>query len=75
MFQLGYSEDRDFHSTSQSMPEPSAWNTFPSEEFPLTKFKHTSMELNFSPDLLSVSRQTYSILDWLGDMGGLMDAL
>ena len=33
------------------------------------------MALGFSPDSLIVNRQTYSILDWLGDIGGLIDAL
>lgn len=28
-----------------------------------------------SPHLLLWERQTYSILDWLGDLGGLYDAL
>jgi hypothetical protein len=26
-------------------------------------------------DHLVINRQTYSLLDWLGDLGGLMDAL
>ena len=29
----------------------------------------------FSPDLHTTYRQTYSMLDWLGDLGGLLDAL
>ena len=29
----------------------------------------------FSTDLNVVERQTYSVLDWLGDLGGLFDAL
>ena len=29
----------------------------------------------FSPNSDVVNRQTYSILDWLGDMGGLLDSL
>jgi hypothetical protein len=28
-----------------------------------------------SPDKLVINRETYSLLDWLGDLGGLMDAL
>ena len=28
-----------------------------------------------SADKLVVNRQTYSLLDWLGDLGGLFDAL
>ena len=33
------------------------------------------MEINFSPDNNIINRQTYSLLDWLGDLGGLLDAL
>ena len=33
------------------------------------------MEINFSPDTAIINRQTYSLLDWLGDLGGLFDAL
>jgi len=33
------------------------------------------MEIILHPDKLVVNRQTYSLLDWLGDMGGLFDAL
>ena len=28
-----------------------------------------------SLDVLNCTRQTYSLLDWLGDLGGLMDVL
>ena len=28
-----------------------------------------------SPDLIVIERQTYSLLEWLGDVGGLFDAL
>ena len=38
-------------------------------------YQYTGLNLYFSPNRLSINRQTYSILDWLGDMGGLMDAL
>ena len=33
------------------------------------------MEIKMSLDLLTWMRQTYSLLDWLGDLGGLFDAL
>lgn len=34
-----------------------------------------SVELNLNKDLKQIDRQTYSLLDWLGDCGGLLDAL
>ena len=75
MFQFGYSEDRNFYSFFSKIPEASAWNHFLTEEVPLSRYKFTSIEVNFSADQQRVNRQTYSLLDWLGDMGGLLDAL
>ena len=75
IFQFGYEEETEFYSYINKMPEPSAWNKFPNKENPLTRYKFTSVEVNFSLDEGTISRQTYSMLDWLGDMGGLLDAL
>ena len=33
------------------------------------------MTVNVSPDLIKVRRKTDSLLDWLGDWGGLLDSL
>ena len=55
--------------------EPSAWNKYPSDEDPYSRYKFTSIEINFSPDREYVTRQTYGILDWFGDLGGLLDIL
>jgi hypothetical protein len=33
------------------------------------------VEINFSADQTVINRETYSMLDWLGDMGGLLDAI
>ena len=38
-------------------------------------YKYVSWELNMSLDRVNWNRQTYSLLDWLGDLGGLADAL
>ena len=38
-------------------------------------FKYASVEINMTLDLRRWQRQTYSILDWLGDLGGLYDSL
>ena len=59
-------------------PLYSGWNKFPSDENEETKkykYKYMSFEIEMSKDLHQVNRQTYSILDWLGDCGGLLDAL
>ena len=67
--------NQDYYSFISILPEASAWNRFPTEEDPLSRYKFTSVEINFSPDMITINRDTYSLLDWLGDLGGLLDAL
>ena len=76
LFQLGESEDREFHSYVDNIKSMySAWQDFPTEENPYTLYKYASMEINLFKDMRQINRQTYSLLDWLGDCGGLLDAL
>ena len=39
------------------------------------EYKITSAWISLSMDQIVVERQTYSILEWLGDVGGLFDML
>ena len=48
---------------------PSIINKWPEE------YKYTGIALKFSSDLEVIERSTYGGLDWLGDIGGLFDAL
>ena len=75
LIQLGQSADSYFYSYEHGSPLPSAWTTYPTAENPSTRYKFSSLEVNFSQDLTIVNRQTYMLLDWLGDLGGLLDAL
>ena len=45
------------------------------EENPLGRYKYISAQFAMNYDMVVTSRQTYSLLDWLGDVGGLTDAL
>ena len=38
-------------------------------------YKFASWELNMHSDRVNWNRQTYSLLDWLGDLGGLVESL
>lgn len=74
--QLGNSEDREFNSyIPEITPLYSAWTSFPSPTNPNGLYKYASFEVNLNKDLHQTNRQTYSILDLLGDCGGLMDIL
>lgn len=53
----------------------SSWTIYPTKENPYTRYKFTSFEISISADRVVVNRQTYSLLDWLGDLGGLFEAL
>ena len=73
--QYGQEVETEFMSHSLSLAMPSAWNRFPTVENPSLQYKYLSVEFNLDMDLMSWQRDTYSTLDWLGDMGGLFDAL
>ena len=75
ILQYGVEDELEYFSFVTRSPAASAWNKFPTKEEPLTRYKFTSLEIIHSPDYLVTSRQTYSLLDWLGDLGGLLDAL
>ena len=56
--------------------QPSSWVDYPTAENPYGKYKFTSAHFRLAlQSLRQINRQTYSLLDWLGDCGGLMDAL
>ena len=38
-------------------------------------YKFASVELGVNPTMVMTGRQTYHVLDWLGDIGGFTDAL
>mmetsp|Transcript_16052 Transcript_16052/g.20333 ORF Transcript_16052/g.20333 Transcript_16052/m.20333 type:complete len:101 (-) Transcript_16052:837-1139(-) len=39
------------------------------------KYKFISLDLMLGPNMVKHERGTYSLLEWLGDVGGLFDAL
>ena len=64
-------------------PQPSAWNQWPTKENQIAKpngkapvkYKHASIDIMYSQHKLYWSRQTYGLLDYLGDLGGLFEGL
>ena len=47
----------------------SAWTDFPK------KYKYTSMDVNLSYDQFVTNRETYDLLEFASDLGGLMGTL
>mmetsp|Transcript_12545 Transcript_12545/g.16084 ORF Transcript_12545/g.16084 Transcript_12545/m.16084 type:complete len:135 (+) Transcript_12545:869-1273(+) len=75
LLQYGQSTEVEFFSYSLSENLPSAWINWPTPEEPTNKYKYVSIEFNMKLDKLNWQRATYSLLDWLGDLGGLLDIL
>lgn len=59
------------------MPEPQAsmWIKYPTKDNLNRDYKFGGIEINKSVDLTLWSRSTYSMLDFVSDLGGLFDAL
>ena len=75
--QVGQSTTKTFYGKNDSsmLSQASSWDVFPTKQNPFTKYKFTSVEINLNKTLNVINRETYSLLDWLGDCGGLFDAL
>ena len=72
--QFGNTDETYFTSpiqkkSSDFLINDSGWKNFP------TQYKFFSMELSISPDVPKVKRKIDSLLDWLGNWGGLLDGL
>ena len=73
--QYGQEDEYEFYNYELPPPKPSGWIDYPTPENPDGFYKFASIEINMSQDLISWHRQTYSSLDWIGDLGGLFDGL
>ena len=74
---LNYGQEsvsRTFTELQWANPQPSSWTAFPTEEDPDALYKFFSIDLYVSLDSIVTERETYSLLEWLGDIGGLVDA-
>lgn len=66
---LGSSSDLNFYDFKLFKNQISTETNFPK------KYKFTSVKLHKNLDRVVLSRQTYDFLEFLGDLGGLKDAL
>lgn len=70
LIQLGDSNTQtDLFQYELSEPRRSQWQAYPDN------FKFTGIDISLDQDITSVSRNTYDFVGFLGDMGGLYDAL
>ena len=75
MLQYGQQDEKSFHTFTLDSPQPSSWTNFPTKEEPENYFKYASFDIDLCQDIIKWNRQTYSVLDFLGDIGGLFEAL
>ena len=54
--------------------QASTYNIFPTRENPVM-YKINSFWIELDASMTTIERSTYSILDWVGDIGGLLDGL
>ena len=71
-------EPGEIFFTSLKVDKPvvvSTWTNFPTPDDPKALYKFLSFSLDRNYDVALVTRETYGLLDCLGDVGGLYDAL
>ena len=75
LLQIGFFDEVVYNSLKFLPAKPSSWSKFPTEDCPDCKYKFGSVNLFMSADQQVTERQTYNMLEFLGDVGGLFDAL
>ena len=66
--------DEAFERIEFLKPEPSVYATWPTKK-QSSSYKLSTFWFSLHPSMTTIERQTYSFLDWLGDVGGLLDGL
>jgi len=75
LLQLGEAEPVTLYGSDGFEAEPAFADKFPSDENPDAIWTYVNFNISLDNSLRQVSRKTYSLLDWCGDWGGLLDAL
>ena len=72
--QLGQTDEIEYETITHTPSDVSKSNTWPTKDNRVT-FKLNSVLLNLSQEQTNIERETYSLLEWIGDIGGLFDGL
>ena len=73
--QWGIADEEEFTTVQFDAPAPSFLSKWPDKKGSDNGYKVISSFVTLSMDQNVIERQTYSILEWLGDVGGLFDML
>ena len=74
MFQMGQSTKDTFYELHMQQQLASAW-TDDLEINLRGEYKFASVEIHQENSIYKINRQTYNLLEYLGDIGGLLDAM
>ena len=75
LVQWGVEDEIEYTTVAFDPPAPSSLWNWPSKTQPDNKYKIVSSYVTLTMDLNVIERQTSSLLEWLGDVGGLFDML
>ena len=73
LLQYGEEEEFEFYRVNFESSAPSFMDKWPTEEQPDNKYKFGSLWIELSQNEIKIERQTYSFLEWLGEIGGLFE--
>ena len=71
--QLGFIDEVEYETFEFMKAEPSAVKSWPTEKEPTNLYKFGSIYTEFGQSMKEIERQTYSLLELFGDVGGLFD--
>ena len=70
LINLGFSDDTDIYNIEiDNVLQSSSWTNYPS------RYKFISYQIQISDIVKVTNRETYSLLEFLGDIGGLWEFL
>ena len=74
LFQLGQSDDVAYSKPAFDVPAPSSISNWPTKT-KQGQYKIQGLWIENSPMFTTYERSTYNVLEWFGDVGGLLEAL
>ena len=74
MIQVGQSEKDTFYELLMQQQLASAWND-DLDKIPRGEYTFGRVIIDQENSIYKINRQTYNLLEWLGDIGGLLDAM
>ena len=64
----------EFHQIEFGKTAPTAFSLWPTKENS-NSYKFNSIFFELNQEVITYERSTYSLLEWLGDVGGLVEGL